>query len=111
METNLGSEDYFNYKCNAKSEFESAIFLSKCMLFLPNIFWTSSLLIQFRGAISSTLPLINIIGINNYGKNIMLAFAMLSNETKESYTRLFSQLKTAWAKSSHLILLLTDASQ
>ena len=39
------------------------------------------------------LPLVNIIGINNYGRNIMLTFSLLSNETLEDYKWLFSELK------------------
>ena len=75
METNSGSEGYFNYKCDAKSEFESAIFLSKCMLLYSKCFLDIVIIDSTYSRNRFNLPLVNIIGINNYGKNIMLAFA------------------------------------
>ena len=42
------------------------------------------------------LTIVNIIGISNYGKNLMLGFGLLSNEKKESHSWLFSNLKKAW---------------
>ena len=42
------------------------------------------------------LILVNILGISNTGKNIMLGFALLSNETVESYKYVFKNLKKAW---------------
>lgn len=45
------------------------------------------------------LPLVNVIGINNYGQNVMLAFSLLSNETTEDYKWLFSELKKIWGNN------------
>ena len=42
------------------------------------------------------MPLVNICGINNFGKTIMLGFALLNNETKESYDWVFSRLRAVW---------------
>ena len=42
------------------------------------------------------LALVNILGVNNYGKNVLLAFGLLSAETKENYIWLFSKLRIAW---------------
>ena len=42
------------------------------------------------------LILVNVLGINNYGKNICLAFSLISSEKKENYDWIFSQLKKAW---------------
>lgn len=42
------------------------------------------------------LPLVNVIGVNNFGHNIMLAFGLFSNETLDSYTWFFGELKKAW---------------
>lgn len=38
------------------------------------------------------LPLVNVIGVNNFGHNIMLAFGLFSNETLDSYTWFFGEL-------------------
>ena len=42
------------------------------------------------------LPTVTILEINNYGKNIVLGFALISKETIESYKWVFEQLKKAW---------------
>ena len=44
------------------------------------------------------LPLVNIIGINNYGRNILLGFGLLSKEDIESYSWIFENLKYVWKK-------------
>lgn len=44
------------------------------------------------------MPLVNIIGINNYGHNVFLAFGLLTDEKKDSYEWLFEQLRKAWNK-------------
>jgi len=44
------------------------------------------------------LALVNVLGINNLGKNIILAFGLLGSETKESYAWFFSELKKAWGR-------------
>jgi len=50
------------------------------------------------------LPLVNIIGVNNFGFNILLAFGLLSDETAESYTWLFEKLKESWKKDPKVII-------
>ena len=45
------------------------------------------------------LVLVNVLGINNHGQSIILAFGFLSTKTKENYIWLFSQIKSAWKKT------------
>jgi len=56
------------------------------------------------------LILVNVLGVNNYGKNILLAFGLLSSETKENYDWFFSQLKKAW-KDKSPINCITDEDE
>ena len=56
------------------------------------------------------LPLVNIIGIDNYGHNITLAFGLLTNERIESYTWFFKELKTVW-KENPLNIITDDSSE
>ena len=44
------------------------------------------------------MVLINILGVNNYGKNVMLAFGLASDETISTYDWIFKNLKKAWKK-------------
>ena len=52
------------------------------------------------------LQLINVIGINNNGSSIMLAFGLLSEETILSFSWFFGELKRAWGnkKPSNFII-------
>ena len=45
------------------------------------------------------LVLVNVLGISNYGKSVLLAFGLLSNEKKESYDWFFSHLKKSWRRN------------
>jgi len=42
------------------------------------------------------MPLVNVIGVNNHGRSILLAFALLDNEKQDSYNWIFSKLKGIW---------------
>jgi len=44
------------------------------------------------------LPLVNIIGVNNHGQNILLGFGLISNEDNASYDWIFYNLKLAWKR-------------
>jgi len=42
------------------------------------------------------MPLINVIGINNYGRSILLAFGLMDDEKQDSYNWFFENLKNLW---------------
>ena len=44
------------------------------------------------------MVLVNILGINNYGKNVMLAFGLINDETTLTYNWIFNKLKKAWRR-------------
>ena len=45
------------------------------------------------------MPLINVVGVNNYGRTILLAFGLMDDEKANSYDWLFKSLKEIWKKN------------
>ena len=56
------------------------------------------------------LPLVNVVGVDNFGRTIMLAFGILSNETLESYNWFFHWLREGWGKNPKVFLCDEDAA-
>jgi len=50
------------------------------------------------------MPLIKIVGIDNFGRTIMLGFALLHDGTSISYQWLFKKLKSVWEKEPGFII-------
>ena len=44
------------------------------------------------------MPLINIIGVNNYGRTILLGFGLMDDEKMDSYDWFFKSIKNIWKK-------------
>lgn len=42
------------------------------------------------------MPVVNILGLNNFGRNILLGFCLIDEETTEAYTWVFKHLKKIW---------------
>jgi len=74
------------------------IYVSKTMIEYANKFLDMVLVDSTYKRNRFNIPIVNIIGINNFGHTIMLGFALLSDEKKMSYVWLFRQLKLAWKK-------------
>jgi len=55
------------------------------------------------------MPVVNILGINNFGRNILLGFALVNEETTNAYDWLFKMLKKIWKKEPNFFV--TDESQ
>lgn len=87
---------FFRSEVNREREFYRCIFLSKVMLLYSLYFIDIVIIDSTYKRNRFNLPLVNVIGVNNYGHSIMLAFGLLSEETTESYTWFFSKLKRAW---------------
>ena len=56
------------------------------------------------------LPLVNVVGVDNFGRTIMLAFGMLNNETISSYNWFFKMLKLCWGKNPDVFISDEDES-
>lgn len=89
-------DEFFNFEINKENQFYRVIFLSKTMLIYAEHFLDVIMVDATYKRNRFNLPLVNVLGINNYGQNIMLAFGLLSNETIDSYTWFFSKLQEAW---------------
>jgi len=100
---------YYEKQLDSDNCLQKVLFVSKQMLdysdkFLDIVFVDST---YRRNRFN--MPLFNVCGRNNYGKTIMLAFALLNNETKESYDWVFSCLRRCW--KSNPIYFISDESQ
>jgi len=89
-------EGYFFHELNESQQLFRVIYLSSIMKAYSNHFLDIVIVDATYKRNRFNLPLINVIGINNLGHNIMLAFGLLSNETAASYEWFFSHLKIAW---------------
>ncbi len=56
------------------------------------------------------LPLINIVGVDNLGRTIVLGFGMLNDETLASYNWFFKKLKNCWQKNPQVFVCDEDQS-
>jgi len=94
---------YFKFEVNNKNEFDKCIFMSKTMLIYAQHFLDIVIVDSTYKRNRFNLPLINVIGINNFGK-----FGLLSEETSRAYTRLFSQLKQGWENKKPMNFITDD---
>ena len=102
------SGSFFGMKLNQEKQLQSALYLSPIMLEYSNYFLDIVIVDTTYKRNRFNLPLVNIIGVNNYGHNILLAFGLLTDETAKSYEWLFEELKCAWKKDP--IIFITDDS-
>jgi len=102
---------YFKHSTNSSQELFRMIYLSKTMQIYSNYFLDLVIVDSTYRRNRFNLPLINVIGINNLGQNIMLAFGLLSNETNEAYEWFFSQLKSAWGKNKPLNFIIDGCEE
>lgn len=100
------NDGFFEFKTDTESKFTWALFLTKTMILYSKYFLDIIIVDATYKRNRFNLPVINIIGVNHFGQNIMLAFGLLSNETTESYVWLFSELKKAWSSQNPLNFIL-----
>jgi len=102
---------YFVYEVNSKQEFRRSLYISKAMLIYARYFLDIVIIDTTYRRNRFNLPLVNVIGINNCGQNIMLAFSLLSEETSDSYTWFFNKLKEAWGTLKPLNFVTDDCKE
>lgn len=90
--------------------FERALFVSDCMYKYSEYFLDIIIVDATYKKNRFSLPLISIIGIDNLGHNIMLAFSLMKDEKKESYKWLFQELKKIW-KRDPLNIISDDSNE
>ena len=99
----------FHYQVDENNKFMRSIYLSKTMLNYSKYFLDVVLVDSTYKRNRFNLILVNVIGISNCGKNIMLAFGLLSDEKIDSYTWFFGKLKEAWNMRSPLNFVSDEA--
>jgi len=90
---------FFSYELDEENRFQKSLFLSDVMLIYSSKFLDIVIIDSTYKRNRFNLILVNIIGIDNYGRNIMLGFGLLDNETSLSYEWLFRELKKNWNES------------
>jgi len=50
------------------------------------------------------LPLVNICGIDNYGRTIMLSFSLVNNEKATTYQWILKKLKEVWRREPKCVI-------
>lgn len=88
----------FFYEKDLEDKFYCALYVSKAMLLFSEKFLDLVLIDSTYKRNRFNLPLVNILGVNNLGQNILLGFGLLTNETKESYDWIMKKLKIVWKK-------------
>jgi len=87
-----------------QNRLKRVVFVSNFMLNYSQFFLDIVLIDSTYRRNRFNMPLVNVIGVNNYGKNILLAFGLLSDEKTDSYEWLLGKLKDFWRKSPQLVI-------
>ena len=91
----LAEGGYFKMRL-IEDKLTSALYISKTMMTYSKVFLDIILVDATYKRNRFNMPIVSIVGINNFGHAIILAFAILHNETIESYDWLFGKLREAW---------------
>lgn len=105
----LSNGGFFALDRGTGEEFKSIIYISASMLSYAKSFLDLVIIDATYKKNRFNLPLLNVIGVNNYGANIMLAFGLLADEKQLTYDWFFAQLKRAWKQNP--INVITDDCQ
>ena len=89
---------YFSYLKNNQNRFQKCLYLSEIMRNYSNYFLDTIIVDATYKRNLFDFILVNLIGFNNHGQNIMLEFELLTEETTDAYDWLFKSLKEAWIK-------------
>jgi hypothetical protein len=74
------------------------LYVSKTMLDYSEKFLDTVLVDATYRRNRFNMPLINVAGVNNHGRTIILAFALMDNEKVDAYNWLFKSLKEIWKR-------------
>ena len=103
-EINSGNGGFFAVEKDDNQKFLKSIYISAVMMTYSNFFLDIVIIDTTYKRNRFSLPLVNVIGINNLGQNILLAFGLLNDETTLSYEWFFKNLKMAWNKDPQNII-------
>jgi len=110
IETDINTNGgFYDILLDKDNRLQKVLYISKQMLEYSEMFLDIIFVDSTYRRNRFNMPLFNVCGINNFGKTIMLAFAVLNNETKETYDWVFSGLRRAW--KSNPAYIISDESQ
>ena len=89
---------FFKIDIDQQNVFRRCLYVSDCMLEYAKQFLDIVIVDSTYKRNRFNLSLVNILGISNYGRNILLGFGLLSKEDIESYSWIFENLKRIWKK-------------
>jgi len=101
---------FFEYELDNERKFRASIFASNEMLILSQYFTDFVLVDSTYKRNRFNLPLVNVVGVDNFGRTVMLAFGMIQDETIASYNWFFEKLKKCWNKDVEVFICDEDAS-
>lgn len=101
---------YYSIEIGEKDTLQKILFVSDQMLNYATKFLDVVLIDATYRRNRFNMPIVNVVGINNYGKTIFLGFAIVNNEKAESYSWVFNNLKKAW-KTEPQIFITDEADE
>jgi len=87
---------YFQMEMGNESKLKNVIYISNTMLSYAKKFIDIVLVDAKYKRNRFNMPLVSLVGINNFGHTILLGFGLVCNETIPTYVWFFSNLKLAW---------------
>jgi len=103
-DVNSGNGGFFAIETGENNCFLKALYISSVMLTYTNFFLDIVIIDTTYKRNRFSLPLVNVIGINNIGQNILMAFGFLNDETALSYDWFFKNLRMAWKRDPQNII-------
>ena len=94
----------FQFETGKNLNLEKILYISHRMLQYSNFFLDAVIIDSTYGHNRFNMPLINIVGINSFGKTIILGFALLNNETTQSYDWVFKNFKNHWKRKPGFVI-------
>ena len=82
---------FFECQLDQDRRFNASIFASSQMITLAQYFTDFVLVDSTYKRNRFNMPLVNVVGVDNFGRTVMLAFGMIQDETIQSYNWFFSK--------------------
>ena len=95
---------YYDIELGNKDQLQKIIYISSHMLKYSEYFLDLILVDATYRRNRFNLPLINVCGVDNFGRTIMLIFALMNDEKALSYKWFFQRLKNAWNQDPKCII-------
>jgi len=95
---------HFDYETDQNNQLQKVIYFSSSMLQHSQNFLDMVLIDATYRRNRFNLPLVNICGIDNYGRTIMLSFSLVNNEKATTYQWILKKLKEVWRREPKCVI-------